>query len=122
MVREVWEETGLTIAEPGKHLGTWRNELADGERVTCRHTTLWFEASATSIALAEVGRGATLPFLEADGDFIKSSYYVTEGNSRDTVRGWIARTDLSEIKERHFSIRSSNTTHPNPGTSWQIRI
>jgi len=106
VLREAWEETGLTGLELRRSIGAQAVTLPD-HRFTLGRAQVYARPDAASFGWAELPRGVVVRCLRQEGDFEQIRYreWDRQPNSRYVtyeITGWAPRALLTDGLHRHF--------------------
>lgn len=109
VLREAFEETGLSQLNLKKYLGCWENELADGEVVTTQPVRLLSAPAPDALPFAhQFGRGVSLATTgRVENGFLEILYREFDQLPEPTeirleIQGWVMETAVSQQKKRHY--------------------
>lgn len=108
VLREVCEETGLTLLSVDQYLGCKADRLPGGQRIIAESTKVYARPDVTSFDWAHLRKGISVTLSgRRMGGFSQVTYeeldsapnpqYVTM-----SITGWVPDSTLAEARRRHF--------------------
>ena len=107
VLREAFEETGLTITSTPIYLGTQETILPAAEAIILPPATVYARPNADSFGWTVIRSGVRVQVLRREKGFTQISYvehdqlpnpnYITM-----QITGWVEDTSLASVMQRHF--------------------
>jgi 8-oxo-dGTP pyrophosphatase MutT (NUDIX family) len=107
VLREVAEETGLTLELGCQYLGCTEEKLGQGQRVIAKPTTVYARPDATSFDWAHLPTGISVAIERRENGFtqIKLIEYDRVPDPQYVsmcIVGWVPDDTLADTRRRHF--------------------
>ena len=122
VIRETFEETGLSISSPIVYLGLEETQLLPDEAIILPPVTIFARPDTTSFDWICIRSAVQVKVLRWDNGFTQITYIeydqVPKANFITLqITGWILDENLAQIRKRHFfHLQVRGDTEPH----WQI--